>query len=99
MFHHVVLMKYSAQADGGFLEKVEDYCRKIRRSSTAVRHYVHLRNEAARRDEFDWAIVSCFDSAQTHDEYQVSPLHQEMKAYMMPFIERIVVCDAEEMEP
>jgi len=99
LFHHIVLMKYSPQADAGFLERVEGYCERIRRSSPGVQRYVHLRNDAARRDALDWAIVSSFESSQAHDAYQVSPLHQEMKAFMTPFIERIVVCDAQEMTP
>lgn len=99
MFHHIVLMKYSPQADAAFFDKVEEYCERVRRSSPNVRRYVHLRNEAARRDALDWVIVSSFESTQAHDAYQVSSLHQGMKAFMTPFIERIVVCDAEETNP
>jgi hypothetical protein len=99
MFHHIVLMKYTPQADASFFGKVEGYCDRIRRSSPSVRRYVHLRNESARRDALDWAIVSSFESTQAHDAYQVSPLHQEMKAFMTPYIERIVVCDADEEKP
>lgn len=31
----------------------------------------------------------------THDRYQVSPAHQEMKTCMADFIERLVVFDGE----
>lgn len=97
MFHHIVLMKYSARADTGFFEKVQSFCERIRVAMPNVVRYVHRPNRAARRDGLDWAIVSTFGSSQDHDAYQVSPLHQEMKEYMTPFIERIVVCDVEEM--
>lgn len=96
MFHHVVLMHFSREADAKFHARVEDFCECIRKSAANQRGYVFRPNLASRRDGLEWAIVSSFASATDHDAYQASPLHQEMKAYMTPFIERIVVCDVDE---
>ncbi|MFY3955023.1 Dabb family protein [Achromobacter xylosoxidans] len=41
------------------------------------------------------AVGAAFTDAAAHDRYQVSPAHQEMKAYMADFIERLVVFDGE----
>ncbi|MNE98127.1 Stress responsive A/B Barrel Domain protein [compost metagenome] len=50
-------------------------------------------NEAARSQGYAHAVVSAFESAQAHDDYQVSPAHVEMKSYMGAFIQRMVVFD------
>ncbi len=99
MFHHVVLITFSrgrrdVPLDGGAL-----LCARIRSSGRNVRGYIYGPNQSARRDGLDWAIVSRFESSRDHDDYQVWPLHQEMKAYMTPFIQRIVVCDIDEETP
>jgi len=99
MFHHVVLMKFRAQADPDFHAAVEAYCSRVRSANPPPRRYVYRPNIAARNDGLDHAIVAVFDSAAEHDRYQVSTLHQEMKAYMTPYIERIVVCDIDEARP
>lgn len=97
MFHHVVLMKLSDEADSEFHATVERYCERIRRSSPHVRGYICQPNTASRRQEYTWAIVSGFDTEADHEAYQTSALHQEMAAYMAPFIERIVACDMTEV--
>jgi predicted GNAT superfamily acetyltransferase len=97
MFHHVVLMKFSAAADTAFFDRVEGFCERIRACAPNLQRYVFKANLSARRDGLDWAIVSSFDSSNDHDEYQASPLHQEMKTFMTPFIDRIVVCDVDEV--
>jgi heme-degrading monooxygenase HmoA len=99
MFHHIVLMRFTADADAQFLSRAEHFCEQIRRSTPGLEHYVLRRNAASRADGLDWAIVSSFRSAADHDAYQVSDLHQQMKHYMTPFIERIVACDVNEEEP
>jgi hypothetical protein len=38
-------------------------------------------------------VIGVFDSSADHDRYQVSALHQEMKAFMSPHIVDIAVCD------
>ena len=51
------------------------------------------RNVAARAKGFAWTVIGTFDSSADHDRYQVSALHQEMKAFMSPHIVDIAVCD------
>ncbi len=92
MFHHVVLMELK-DADARFLARVRDYETRIRRELPYVRSYHFGRNAAARAKAFAWVVVATFDSAADHDRYQVSPAHQEMKAFMTPHIADIVVCD------
>lgn len=96
MFHHVVLMKFSAQAGPDFHSAVEAYCARVRSADPRPQRYVYRPNIASRSEGLDHAIVAMFDSAAEHDRYQISKVHQEMKAYMTPFIERIVVCDIDE---
>lgn len=98
MFHHVVLMSFSAQADAAFHARVQSYCRQVRETIANCEHYVYAENQASRSDGLTHAIISRFASSADHDSYQVSPLHQEMKAYMADFIERIVVCDLDESQ-
>lgn len=99
MFHHVVLMEFTPEADQRFLDRVEAYSEQIRRTAPNLIRYVFGRNLASRSDSLAWGIVSSFASATDHDTYQVSELHQEMKAYMAPYIARIVVCDIDEDQP
>lgn len=99
MFHHVVAMKFRPGADQAFYDRVEDYCERIRRTGTRVVRYVFRENTASRNDGLTHVILSAFVTAADHDAYQVSPLHAEMKAYMLPRIERIVVCELEDGEP
>lgn len=96
MFHHVVLMQLGPTADRPFLERVHAYAEQIRRETTGLREYVFRRNQASRSDGLNWAVVSSFFTAADHDAYQVSALHQEMKAFMTPHIARIVACDIDE---
>lgn len=99
MFHHIVLMKFSPSVDAEFHARVEEYSEALRQDTPGLRHYVYTRNIASRNDGLEYVITSTFDSSADHDRYQVSPTHVAMKDYMMPMIERIVVCDIDEEEP
>ena len=94
MFHHVVMMRLQ-DPDRAFHDRVYGYVERVRRELSYVRAYTYCRNEASRATGFDWAIIATFDSRVDHDRYQVSDVHQEMKAFMMPRIADIVVCDAD----
>lgn len=99
MFHHVVLMQFTARADRAFLEAVEAYAARIRRSAPNLQRYVFRPNLASRSDGLTHAIVGSFATSADHDAYQVSAVHQEMKAFMAPYLARIVVCDVDEAQP
>lgn len=99
MFHHVVLMHFGADAGPAFHAAVEAYCERVRNGDPRPLRYVYRRNIASRSDGLEHGIVAAFADAAAHDSYQVSAVHQEMKAYMTPFIERIVVCDIDEELP
>ncbi|MDR1967778.1 MAG: Dabb family protein [Burkholderiaceae bacterium] len=96
MFHHVVLMKFTAAADPAFHAAVEAYCERVRAGDPPPQRYVYHRNIAPRSDGLDYAIVAAFKDSAEHDRYQVSATHLEMKAFMAPFIERLVACDIDE---
>lgn len=96
MFHHVVLMKFTGAADSAFHAAVQAYCERVRAGQPRPHRYVYRSNISSRSDGLDHGIVAVFGSADDHDRYQESAVHQEMKAYMTPFIERIVVCDIDE---
>lgn len=93
MFHHVVLMRFSEAADDAFHARVESYCRRVREECAGVRDYFIAPNQSDRNDGLTHAVVLVCDDAAAHEAYQVSPAHREMKAYMTPFIARIVVFD------
>ena len=47
-------------------------------------------------DGLTHGIVGVFTSSAAHDAYQVSPAHQEMKAFMTTRMARIVVLDTDQ---
>lgn len=96
MFYHIVLMRFSAEADEAFFARVEDYVRRIKAECADVVTYFAGANVASRSDGLTHSIVGVFRSSQAHDAYQVSPAHQEMKEFMMRYITRIVVLDTED---
>lgn len=92
MYYHVVLMRLT-DADDAFLAAIRAYEGRIRRELPYVRDYHFGRNVASRAQGYDWIVIGTFDKAADHDRYQVSPVHQDMKAFMTPHIADIVVCD------
>lgn len=94
MFHHIVLMRLSG-IDDAFHRQVAAYVERVHAELPYVRGYAFAPNRAARAAGYDWAVLSSFDTADDHDRYQASAVHQEMKAYMTPFIDAVIACDAE----
>ncbi|MFA5539393.1 MAG: Dabb family protein [Gemmobacter sp.] len=95
MFYHIVMMTFTPEADGAFFGRVEHYARRVRAECADVATYAMTGNVASRGDGLTHALVGVFRSSQAHDDYQISPAHVEMKAFMSPFIDRIVVLDGE----
>lgn len=94
MFHHMVLMRLSG-IDAAFHRRVKVYVKRVRSELPYVRSYDFGPNRSERSHGYDWAVLSTFDSVEDHDRYQVSAAHQEMKAYMTPFIDALIACDFE----
>jgi hypothetical protein len=86
-------MRFSEEADPRFFRRVDEYVDRVKNQLPYVRGYHLMRNVASRSAGFEWVIVSTFDNSAAHDEYQVSTVHQEMKAFMGPYITEIVACD------
>lgn len=94
MFYHAVLMNLS-DANADFLSRVDQYAARVRAELPYVRDYHFGRNVASRAGRYDWIVIATFDSERDHERYQVSDVHQQMKAFMGPHIAGIVVCDIE----
>lgn len=92
MTFHVVMMRLTG-ADDAFLAHASHYAERVRRKLPHVRDYQFGRHVAARAKGFTWTVTGTFDSSTDHGLYQVSALHQEMKAFMSPHIADIVACD------
>lgn len=92
-FYHVVMLKLSAAADQAFHDRVNDYCRQIRAKIDGVLAYDYEANSASRGKGFGHAVIARFVDEAAHDAYQVSPLHVDMKTFMAPMIEDLVVLD------
>jgi hypothetical protein len=88
-------MSFTAEANAEFFEKEEDYAKRVRAECADVITYAVTQNVASRSDGLTHAVVASFRSSRAHDDYQVSPAHVEMKAFMAPYIARIVVLDTE----
>lgn len=95
MFYHVVLMTFTPEAGPAFFDRVEHFARRVRAECADVVTYGLTENVASRADGLTHGLVCVFGSSQAHDDYQVSPAHVEMKAFISPFIARIVVLDGE----
>ncbi|MCZ8410056.1 Dabb family protein [Achromobacter dolens] len=95
MFLHVVMLQLSGAADARFHDRVRGYCDRIRAECAGVAGYAFRPNPAGRSEVLTPGGGGGFCPAAAHDRYQVSAAHQEMKAYMADFIERLVVFDGE----
>lgn len=93
MYTHIVMMEFAKDADQTFFDKVGMFSQRIRAECHGVIAYDFGLNEAARSGGYTHAVVSVFSDAAAHDDYQISPVHVDMKTYMGPFIQRIVVFD------
>lgn len=92
MYQHIVLLRLIG-IDADFHARIANYVQRMPVELLYVRSYAFCANEASRSAGYDWAVLSSFDSSEDHDRYQISDIHQEMKAYMTPFIEDLVVFD------
>lgn len=96
MFHHIVLMSFTPEADAAFFARAQHYVDRIRAECDGVIDYFMRENIATRSDGLTHGIVGVFTSSAAHDAYQVSPAHQEMKAFMTTRMARIVVLDTDQ---
>jgi len=94
MFHHVVLMQLSG-ADTDFHRKTAELIDQLRAELPFVRSYAFVKNMARRSSGYEWAMISSFDNSQDHDRYQVSDIHRRLQEFMRPYIDQMVVCDAD----
>lgn len=96
MFHHIVLMSFTPEADQAFFARAQHYVERVLRECDGVVTYFMAENAASRSDGLTYGIVGAFTSSAAHDVYQASPVHQEMKAFMATRMDRIVVLDTDQ---
>lgn len=97
MFYHLVMMRLTG-LDAGFHARVSSFVTRIRTELPYVRAYHFGPNVASGAKEFRWAALAVFDSSADHDRYEVSNVHQELKAFMAAHIADIIVCDFDAMK-
>ena len=93
MFYHVVMLKLTKDADAAYHAKAAAFGDDFRKSAKGLVSYEYGRNVSDRNKGYDWAVVAVFETSADHDAYQVSELHQKVKAFMTPAIADLVVCD------
>ncbi len=96
MFHHIVLMSFDKDVDAVFFARAQDYVERVKAECSGVVDYFMRQNIAARSDGLTHGIVGVFKDSIAHDAYQISPVHQEMKAFMTARMSRIVVLDTDQ---
>ncbi len=99
MFYHVVLMSFRPECGADFFAKADWYAKRIVAECDGVTSYVMALNLAARSDGLTHGIIGAFASSEAHDAYQISAVHQEMKAFMATGLTRIVVLDVDNAGP
>lgn len=92
MFHHIVMMQLT-DANTSFFAQVAEFEARVLAELDYVRVYHFGSNLASRAKHYQWVVIAVFDSAADHERYQVSTVHQQMRAFMMPHIADLVVCD------
>jgi len=94
MFYHVVLLNLKG-LDPASLTNLHGFASRMRVELPFVREFHFGVNKATRSAQYGWTVVASFDNENDHERYQVSDVHQQMKAFLTPFIEDIVVADVE----
>lgn len=98
MFYHIVLMSFAPDCGPAFFKRAEAYVERVKAECDGVVSYLMKENVASRNDGLTHGIIGAFASSAAHDAYQVSPVHQEMKAFMTTGMSRIVVLDVDQGE-
>jgi hypothetical protein len=97
MFHHLVMMRLTGYG-ADLHARASSFVTRMRTELPYVCAYHFGPNVASRAKEFRWAVLAVFDSSADHDRYQVSDIHQEMKAFMAARIADFIVCDFDTMK-
>lgn len=94
MFYHVVLLNLKG-LDPTSLASLHGFASRMRDELPFVQEFYFGVNKASRAAQYGWTVIATFDDEKDHECYQVSDVHQQMKAFLTPFIEDIVVADVE----
>lgn len=93
MFLHIVLLKFNERADAAFHREAQQYAARIRRECTDLVLF-HLGDNLADRSQgHGHTLVSGFTNSAAHDRYQGSDVHQNMKRFLGPYTDSMIVHD------
>ena len=96
MFHHVVLLEFCDPEDAQQIEFMREQCEFLDAEIEQLLHIEFRKNLADRGREFTHAIITQFQSAQKHDEYQIHPAHLLVKDRIKNTIKSLLVLDYEQ---
>jgi hypothetical protein len=74
---------------------MNQYVERAKQELPYLHEFCFARNLASRAAQYQWTVVATFDNEADHERYQVSDVHQQMKADLGPHIVEIVVSDVD----
>lgn len=95
MFLHIVLLKFNHKANEQFFKQVNLFAERIKQACSGIIVYSFGANVSGRSEGYTHATSSIFTNSAEHDLYQSHPIHLEMKAFMMDYIDSAIVYDGQ----
>ncbi len=95
MYNHTVLLSLGPAADATFFSKLQQFESAVRTSCAGVVVYRFSINEATSRKGFGHVLFSAFESRAAFVAYDRSALHGEMKDFLRPYVDDLVVADGD----
>ena len=93
MFIHLVLVTYKVETDAAFHRTIHAYCDRISATLPGVRRYDYCANLVDLPGAHTHAIVATYDSVDAYRDYYKSPLHDELKSFMMDQVRSHLIFD------
>jgi hypothetical protein len=93
MFFHIVLLKFNEKADDSFHREAQQHAKRVKRECSDLVLFHLGENLASRSRGYSHTLVSSFTNSEAHDRYQSSDVHQEMKRFLAPYTDSMVVHD------
>ena len=95
VYSHTVLVNLGPAADATFFTKLRQFESAVRTSCAGVMEYRFATNEATSKKGFDHVLFSTFESRAAFVAYDRSALHGEIKDFLRPYVEDLVVADGD----
>ena len=95
MYSHTVLLNLGPAADAAFFAKLRQFESAVRTSCAGVVEYRFSTNEATSKKGFGHVLFSAFESRAAFVAYDRSALHVEMKDFLRPYVDDLMVADGD----